>query len=124
MAKILVIEDDLPTAELIQMVLAPRGHKVLHTNNGAETLAKAKEFHPDLILLDVMLPGMDGYSVQSQLLGEEETKNIPIIVMTSKSDMEDVFKIASNVAAFIAKPFVVRDFLDKVKNVLDHKPGA
>lgn len=121
MPKVLLIEDDSQTAELIQMVLAPRGFDFVHTSDGAAAVDLAKNNPPDLILLDVMLPGLDGYGVQSQLLEQEETRSIPVIMMTSKSEMKGAFELATNVAGFIAKPFIIREFVDLVKSVLEKK---
>lgn len=119
MTKILVVEDELMIADLIKMVLTPRGYEIFHTSDGSKALEMVREHQPQLILLDVMLPGLDGYSIQNTLSSDEELKKIPIIMMTSKTQMEDVFKTASNVVGFIAKPFTVKDLTEKVKAVVN-----
>src|SRR5437870_557245 len=113
MAKILLIEDDQPTVELMKMILGPRGFEILNTPDGQEALQIARDQKPGLILLDVMLPQLDGYSIQMRLQEDEATKDIPVIITTSKAEMEDVFKTASNVIAFIVKPFSIRELIDK-----------
>ncbi len=118
MSKILMIEDDIPTAELVQMILKPRGVELIHTADGTQAIAMAGEHRPDLILLDVMLPGMDGYTIQSKLCEEDELRRIPVIMLTSKAQMEEFFRTAPNVVDFIEKPFGIRDFLDKVQKHL------
>ena len=118
MPKILMIEDDIPTAELVQMILSPRGMELVHTADGAQAIQMAKQHSPDLILLDVMLPGMDGYSIQSGLCEDEDLRKIPVIMLTSKAQMEEFFRTAPNVVDFIEKPFGIRDFLEKVQRHL------
>lgn len=123
MTKILVVEDEPMIADLIKMCLHPRGYEIVHISNGSLALETAEQHRPDLILLDVMLPGLDGYSIQNQLCENESLKNIPVIMMTSKTQMEDAFSTAPNVAAFISKPFTVRNLSEKIKTVLEKKEG-
>ena len=118
MPKILLVEDDVQTVELIEFVLGPKGYEIVTIPNGSLTLSKAKEIRPGLILLDVMLPGLDGYAVQNKLLEDPDTKDIPVIVMTAKVDTESRFRGATNVRHFISKPFNVKEFFEKVKAVL------
>ncbi|MBI1979483.1 MAG: response regulator [Elusimicrobia bacterium] len=118
MATILVVEDEQMILDLITMVLEPKGHTIVHTQDGDKAMEIAKESKPDLVLLDVMLPGLDGFSVQNQLYEDEKLKRVPVIMMTAKSQLEDVFKTSPNVAGFIAKPFSVKDLLEKVSAVL------
>lgn len=120
MAKILMVEDDIPTAELVQMILKPRGIDLVHIADGSLAIETAKQHLPDLILLDVMLPGMDGYSIQSGLCEEDHLRKIPVIMLTSKAQMEEFFRTAPNVVDFIEKPFSIRDFLEKVNRQLNH----
>jgi two-component system, OmpR family, alkaline phosphatase synthesis response regulator PhoP len=119
--KILIVEDTPETAQLLQMYLNPRGYETFWVSNGSEALGAVIEKKPDLVLLDVMLPGMDGYSIQSQLLENEETKHIPIIMMTSKGQMEEVFKTATNVADFIEKPFTLKLYQEKIETALKNR---
>lgn len=122
--KILIVEDTEELAQLIQMILNPRGYETTWVSNGSKALAAAKEIDPSLILLDVMLPGSDGYSVQNSLLEDEQTRTIPVVVMTSKPRMEELFKDASNVAGFIQKPFNVKDFIAMVEAVFKNKESS
>jgi len=119
MAKILLVEDDMPTVELMELVLKPRGYEIIHTNDGSKAFKMAKEHRPELIILDMMLPQMDGYGVQMQMLEDDDTKKIPILITTSKAMMEEVFKTADNVRGFISKPFTVRELVDKIRNILN-----
>lgn len=121
MKKILVVEDDAPTAELVDMVLSAKGYFSVHTGDGSQVLPLAKKHRPDLILLDVMLPMQDGYSIQADLLREDQTRGIPVLIMTSKSEMQSLFETSPNVAGFIPKPFSVKELTDKVQSVLNDK---
>ena len=118
MKKILVVEDDVLTAELLKTYLLPKGYEVVHVSNGLKTLETAKTQRPDLILLDVMLPGLDGHTVQMKLLEEKETSEIPIILMTAKTQLEQVFVNAKNVVGLIAKPFNIKELNEKIKSAL------
>lgn len=123
MPKILIIEDQPLIVELIEMVLKPRGYEVFHTGDGRKALDLIHEIRPDLILLDVMLPGMDGYSIQSKLLEDEDSKHIPIVIVTSKTQVEEVFQTSANVFGFVAKPFSVSDLIQKIEAALKSSPA-
>ncbi len=121
MAKILVVDDEEMICDLIASVLEPQGHDILIETEGSGVVEIAKEANPDLVLLDIMLPGVDGYSLQNQFSEDADLKKIPIIMMTAKSKMEDVFKTAPNVASFISKPFSVAELIEKVTSALKLK---
>ena len=118
MAKILIIEDNLLILELLDMVLKPRGHEIVFTIDGSKALGLALANHPDLIILDIMLPHMDGYGVQNALLQDGKTKDIPVLVVTSKPQVQDLFKTAPNVHGILHKPFSVKELTQKVDSVL------
>ena len=76
---------------------------------------------PDVMILDIMMPGTDGYTVQTKMLENEATKNVPIIILTAKGQMKDLFGMASNVAAYIEKPFDPKILQEKVNEILRKK---
>jgi len=117
--KILVIDDETDLIMMVQMRLEANGYEVLSANDGEEGLEKAKSENPDLILLDVMMPKMDGYMVCSSLKNDEQFKKIPIILFTGKAqdDFEEVGKKA-RADAFITKPFDPSDLLAKIEELL------
>jgi len=119
MAKILVVDDEIQLIELVQIRLEADGYEVITANDGEEGLEKAKSEKPDLILLDVMMPKMDGYQACSLLKNDEQTKNIPVILFTGKAqeDFEDVGKKAG-ADAFITKPFDPPELLAKIEELL------
>lgn len=87
--KILIIDDDLDTLRLVGLMLQKQGYQIVAANNGEQGLRKAEEENPDLILLDVMMPDMDGYEVARHLRENSDTASIPILMFTAKSQLDD-----------------------------------
>ncbi len=83
--KILVVEDDPSALRLVGYTLEQEGYQVITASDGLEGVRKARDEHPDLIILDVMLPGLDGYEVCQQLRKKPETANLPILMLTAKA---------------------------------------
>lgn len=123
MKRIFLVEDDPIIVDLIKSILTSYNYDVIHTSNGADALSIAKQIQPDLVLLDVMLPGLDGYSIQTKLGEDDDLRKVPVIVITAKSQLEDVFRQTSNFAGFLTKPFKVKDLLDNIERVLSSSPG-
>jgi len=119
MSKILIVDDELDLIKMVQMRLEANGYEVVTANDGEEGLEKAKSEEPDLILLDVMMPKMDGYQVTSLLKNDEQYRKIPIILFTGKAqkDFKDVGKKAG-ADAFMTKPFDPPDLLAKIEELL------
>jgi len=119
MAKILVVDDEINLIELVQTRLEANGYEVITANDGEEGLEKAKNEKPNLILLDVMMPKMDGYKACSLLKSDEQYRNIPIILFTGKAqkDFEDVGKKAG-ADAFMTKPFDPPELLAKIEELI------
>jgi CheY-like chemotaxis protein len=130
MANIMVVEDEKDVVTLLKFLLEKDGHKVTEAYNGLEALVKmgvdggkkpdASQFFPDLILLDVMMPIMDGYSVCTKLQEMEATRLIPVIVLTAKGEMRELFDRA-NVAAYVNKPFDIQKLRQVIAQVLERK---
>ena len=87
--KILVVDDDLDSLKLIGLMLQRNGYEVIAANAGNQALARATSDHPDLIILDVMMPDMNGYEVSRRLRKNPNTQNIPIIMFTAKTLIDD-----------------------------------
>jgi len=120
-SKILVVDDENDVVELLTFLLEKDGYTVVTASNGREALEKVPEEVPDLILLDVMMPEMDGYTVQTQLLENPKTKEIPIIILTAKGQLKDVFAMSPNVKAYIEKPFDPKALRSKIQEALQPK---
>lgn len=121
MAKILVVDDDLEISSLVQYTLESVGHTIKVCDNGREVLDAIKEFSPELLVMDVMLPGIDGYSLTTKISESPETAAIPIIVLSALEPSRSMFGKFTQVNAFLTKPFNTDDLLDAVKNALSKK---
>ncbi|MCK5097263.1 MAG: response regulator, partial [Desulfobacteraceae bacterium] len=104
--KILVVEDSPTTRKVIKMNLQNNGFFVVESDNGVDALSKLSIEHPDLVLLDVMLPKLDGYSVLYMIRHNNDLKNTPVIMLTSKAKFTDRVKgKLSSANAYLTKPF-------------------
>ena len=116
---ILVIEDDLDIRELISFNLANEGHQVFEANDGEVGIDKARNNNPDLILLDLMLPGIQGLDVCRIIKSDQETKEIPIIMVTALGQEEDIVKgLETGADDYITKPFSIKVLIARVNAVL------
>ncbi len=114
--KILVIEDDVNIVELIKFNLEANNYIVDIAYQGEEGLVKIYEFMPDLILLDIMVPKLDGLSVLTKLRSDEKVKNIPVILLTAKtSEIDKIVGFEMGADDYITKPFSINEFLSRVK---------
>ena len=116
---ILVVEDDSNIRELISFNLKNEGHQVFEANDGEAGIDKARKKLPDLILLDLMLPGIQGLDVCRIIKSDQETKNTPIIMVTAMGQEEDIVKgLETGADDYITKPFSIKVLLARVKSVL------
>lgn len=117
--KILVVDDEENIAELISYNLTSNGYKVITANNGNDAVKLAVEEKPNLILLDLMIPGKDGYDVCKDVRSNSEIRNTPIIMLTAKSEeIDKILGLELGADDYITKPFSVRELLARVKAVL------
>ena len=118
--RILVVEDEAELVDLVKMRLEANDYEVILAYDGQEGLARAKKEKPDLIILDLMLPKMDGYKVCGLLKKAARYANIPIIMFTARAQEEDV-KLGKEVGAdaYITKPFGAHILLSKIKELLE-----
>ena len=116
---IIVVEDDLDIMELISFNLANEGHQVFEANDGEVGIDKARNNNPDLILLDLMLPGIQGLDVCRIIKSDQETKEIPIIMVTALGQEEDIVKgLETGADDYITKPFSIKVLIARVNAVL------
>ena len=115
MKKILIVDDEEKIRELIRLNLELAGYECLEARNGEEALDKSNEVHIDLVLLDIMLPGMNGYEISKYFL----EKNIPIIFLTAKdSTLDKVAGLKKGAEDYITKPFETLELLARIEVVL------
>src|SRR6187401_548115 len=122
--KILIVDDDLDSLKLIGLMLQRHGYEVVAANSGTQAIAKASNDHPNLIILDVMMPDMDGYEVCRRLRANPETKGIPIIMFTAKTLVDD--KVAGFEAGaddYLTKPTHPAELASRVKTILARNPS-
>jgi two-component system phosphate regulon response regulator PhoB len=119
MPKILVVDDEPDAVELIAFNLKAAGHEVITATEGQEALKKARTFAPDLIVLDLMLPEVDGLEVCKILRRDPATSPIPIIMLTAKAaEIDRVLGLELGADDYITKPFSPRELVLRVKNLL------
>lgn len=114
------IEDEAEMIDLVRLILGRRGYTVLGANGGREGLELVRKELPDLVLLDLMMPDMDGWDVYHQMKSEELTRDIPVIVITAKAlNIDKVLGLRiAKVEDYIAKPFSPQELLQRVEQVL------
>jgi DNA-binding response OmpR family regulator len=119
--RVLVVDDDVKTVELVKLYLNRDGYKVLTAYDGVEALHLARESHPDLIVLDLMLPGMDGLEVCRTI---REESDVPIIMLTARTtDQDKLTGLSLGADDYVTKPFSPRELAARVRAVLRRIPG-
>jgi len=117
--KILVVDDEKDLLELVEYNLGKEGYKVLTAENGIDALKAAKKEYPSLIVLDIMLPGMQGLEVLRELKKRPESQNIPVILLTAKGEeLDKVLGLELGADDYVTKPFSPRELVARVKAVL------
>jgi len=118
--KILIIDDDFDTTRLVCLMFQRLGYQTVVANDGKQGLIKSSEENPDLILLDVMMPDMDGYEVARRLRDNPETKRIPILMFTAKAQVDDkATGIDAGADIYLTKPTHSAQLQAHVKELLD-----
>jgi len=119
---ILVVDDQPQNNELLEAYLAPQGYEIIKATNGEEALAKLAANEIDLILLDVMMPGMDGFEVTRRIRRDEKNRLMPVIIVTALQETEDrINGIKAGCDDYITKPFDKRELLARVQSLLKIK---
>jgi PAS domain S-box-containing protein len=118
-ARILIVDDEGHNRRLLEVMLAPEGFDLLTAANGEEALAMVERQPPDLILLDIMMPGMDGYQVAAKLKGNLGTKHIPVIMVTALDDRNArMLGLSAGAEDFLTKPVDRAELVVRVRNLL------
>ncbi len=117
---ILVVDDDYDTRTVVKTILAGSGYRIEEAQDGQEALDKLETITPNLIVLDVMMPGLSGYDVMERLKAKEETKSIPVIMLTAKSEPQDLITGYKDYSVdyYIPKPFTTRQLLAGINLIL------
>lgn len=119
MAKILIVEDSQTEARQFTQLLEKNGHDVVLANNGEEGVKKAKADLPDLVLMDVVMPGLNGFQATRQITRANQTKHIPVVIVTTKDQETDrVWGKRQGATAFLTKPVPENVLMDTINQAL------
>jgi response regulator RpfG family c-di-GMP phosphodiesterase len=117
--RILCVDDEIKNLKLLKAVLVPEGYEVIEAQNGREAMERMREQHIDLVLLDIMMPEIDGFEVCRMIKDNEKTRNIPVVIITTLASKEDRVKgINAGAEEFLSKPFDRLEVLARVKMLL------
>jgi DNA-binding response OmpR family regulator len=120
--RIVYIEDEPEMVDLVRLILTRKRYEVTGASGGRDGLDLVKKMLPDAVLLDLMMPDMDGWEVYQQLKAEDDTKRIPVIVITAKA--QNIDKVLglhiAKVDDYISKPFSPKELVDSIEKVLEH----
>jgi len=122
MGRLLVVDDEVNVLKTYHRIFLDAGHEILYVASGEEALRKAPEFKPDIVLLDIMMPGMDGYEVCEELKADEQTKEAEVIFVSAKGETTDRLR-GYNVRSsdFLVKPFDPAELRAKIAVILERK---
>src|SRR5262245_10197277 len=115
MSRILVVEDDRDIAELVKMYLEKAGHSVEIVLSGSDVVARARRLPPDVMILDIMLPGVDGLSICRALRAGETTSAVPIVILSAKAEESDrIHGLELGADDYVTKPFSPKELVARV----------
>ena len=118
MAKILVVDDDVTVTQLLKMLLSMEGHQTTTINDSNGTLEMAHQLHPDLITLDLMMPGLTGFELCELLHSDPMLTNIPLLIISARDDTESMERaFQAGAAGYITKPFGVETLMQKIEEL-------
>jgi two-component system alkaline phosphatase synthesis response regulator PhoP len=123
--RILVVDDEIYIVHILDFSLGMEGYEVFTALDGEEALEKASECKPDLIVLDIMMPKMDGYETCKALKADAETKDIPVILLSAKGrnvDMQTGYDVGAD--EYITKPFSPRKLVDRINAMLNQEDSS
>jgi len=116
--KILIVDDSPTERHVLQDMLTKAGYEVLATDNGEDAIAKARSVKPDLILMDVVMPGLNGFQATRAISRDPETRSIPVIMCTSKSQETDkIWGLRQGARDYVIKPVVRDELLAKITSL-------
>jgi len=118
MKKILLIDDEQDMIDVLKYSLKDSQYEVITATDGVEGFAKVSDEKPDLIVLDMMMPTLDGYALIKEIRRRENLKSIPIVVLTGKDQLEEIVR-EEGVKDFFTKPFELQDVVGRIKDLVE-----
>ena len=119
MHRIVIVDDDERIVELMELILSSKGYSVCSVTDSEKAFEVIRQYQPDLVLLDLMMPLVDGWSVLREMRRHKATSSIPVVVVTAKSGCEEEARRCENdIQGLVIKPFEFDDLLSKVEDVL------
>ncbi|VAW80458.1 twitching motility protein PilH [hydrothermal vent metagenome] len=119
MAQILIVDDSPTEAHILKKILEKNGFEIETAENGTEGIERARELKPDLILMDVVMPGLNGFQATRQLTKNSETADIPVIIVTTKDQETDrVWGLRQGAKDFLTKPVSEKTLMEKINAIL------
>jgi two-component system OmpR family response regulator len=119
MKKILVVDDEDDIRRFLELVLREKGYEIETASGGEEGLATARSFRPDLVLLDIMMPGLDGWQVLERLKADPATSDIPVAILSARTETKDPAHWRDKGAvAYVTKPFSLQTLFAKLQEIL------
>ncbi|ATS19172.1 response regulator [Synechococcus sp. PCC 6717] len=119
MSKVLVVEDSPPQREMISELLAKTGFEVTIASDGVEAIEQLQNFTPDLVVLDIVMPRMNGYEVCRQIKADPRTQTVPVVICSSKGEEFDRYwGMKQGADAYITKPFDPKELIGTIKQLL------
>jgi two-component system, OmpR family, response regulator MtrA len=123
-ARVVVADDDVDILALVKAVLERSGHEVIAVTNGAQALASVQSHNPDLAVLDISMPELDGLEVLRRLRADEDTHDLPVILLSAQAQEADVERgYATGASDYVKKPFSPRELAQRVETLLDQAGG-
>lgn len=119
---VLIVDDESMARTLLRLMLVRAGFNVSEAEDGYDALEKVRKNRPDIILLDVMMPGMDGFTVCEKLRSNSETSSLPIIMLSAKTDLDSINKgLRAGATVYLTKPISPEDLTRHVREVLENE---
>lgn len=122
---VLIVDDEPMARTLLRLMLVRAGFNVSEASNGRDALVKVKKNRPDVVLLDVMMPDMDGFTVCATIRGQEDTAELPIIMLSAKTDLDSINKgLQVGATKYLTKPISPEDLTQHVRDALENPLAA
>lgn len=119
MPHVLIVDDSPTELHIYSTILQKNGYLVSEAHSGEEAIEKSKQLRPDIILMDVVMPGLNGFQATRQISRNEETKDIPVIILTTKNqDTDRIWGLRQGAKAYLIKPASEKDLIARIKETL------